>query len=237
MTPVLVTPLGSSDEVRLVGTQRSLIALAYNARSPLQLVNAPTDNTLYVVNAKISDATFSRMQVMPQAARIGQVRLMLQSLLEDRFHLKAHFTTAEMSVYQLVTDKSGSKLPTPDDPNSEGRGGWAMNPRTGEMRITHMRLDELLQNQIFELGDRLIINKSGLDGIYTLTLRWEPVQRQISSSNPSGAPDETAEASLPHGAEASIFTALREQLGLRLVPAKGTVEVLYIDGISPPKAD
>jgi uncharacterized protein (TIGR03435 family) len=88
-----------------------------------------------------------------------------------------------------------------------------------------MTLDGMLAAPWFGLGDRQIVNKTGLTGKYNLTLNWlpdSPAQRGPGS-----------EIAAPEG-QPSIFTALQEQLGLRLVPTKAPIEVLVIDSIDPP---
>jgi uncharacterized protein (TIGR03435 family) len=94
-----------------------------------------------------------------------------------------------------------------------------------KVRVRNMKLDLMLTAPWFGLGDRPIVNKTGLTSTYNLTLNWAP-------SQPPGPP--TAGAAPEPDDSASIFTALQEQLGLKLVPAKDPVEVIVIDSIEKP---
>jgi bla regulator protein blaR1 len=224
---LLINPLGSESIVHLVGTRQSLVAQAYNAPSPSRMIGplGSSDSQLYVVEARIPDAIFAQMQTMTTAQRREKTQRMLQALLADRLKLKVHFGMQEMSTYDLVIDKGGAKLPAPTDPATTGVGGWVMSP-TGEFKIRNMKLDELLQNRIFGLGDRPIVNKTGLTGTYNLKLNWKPDLPARPGAEVPAAADEPAGP--------SIFTVLQEQLGLKLVPSRGPVEVLYIDSIEQP---
>ncbi len=102
-----------------------------------------------------------------------------------------------------------------------------------EMTAKDVRMDsvaESLQEVVDDLGGRTIVNRTGLKGQYDFTLKWTSQQ---TASAPAANADSTAtESDAP-----SIFTALEEQLGLKLVPAKGMVEVVVIDSIERPSAN
>lgn len=185
------------------------------------------------------------MQTMSSTERRMQISLMKQSLLADRFKLKVHFVMREMPVYELVVAKGGgkAKLTTPD-PNAlpAPKGANYVNtfgPHSGlgvtrgaqgvlEMTAKDVFMDNVAQSfqeAVDDLGGRTIVNKTGLDGRYDFTLKWT---NQQTASAP-GADSAAAESEAP-----SIFTALEEQLGLKLVPAKGMVEVVVIDSIERP---
>jgi uncharacterized protein (TIGR03435 family) len=235
---ILITPPGSENIVRMVGPARHLIAMAYNLPSTSQqrILGGPDwigdSNKSYVIEGKIPDDLYTRMQKMTTDERHAQACLMLQSLLADRFKLKLHFESREMPVFELTIAKDGPKLPPPNAPpantgdpaavSAQMAGGMAMSGQ--RIRVRNMKLDLMLTAPYFGLADRPIVNKTGLTGIYNLTLSWAPT--------PPATAGPDAPLAAPEGP--SIFTALEEQLGLKLVPAKDSVEVVVIDHIERP---
>jgi len=145
----------------------------------------------------------------------GPYRLMVRSLLADRFQLKTHRERRESTVYDLAVAKRGFLL----QPATDIKG---IRLGTG-MIGGQMTLDTLTQGLTRQLG-RTVINRTGLTGTYDLTLHYEPLT--------AGAPntDETA----PSTDKPSIFTAIDTQLGLKLEARKEMVEVLMIDSIQRP---
>ena len=240
-TMLRITAPGSEDIFRTVGTALNLIAQAYNlpSTSTGRIDGSPpwADKDRYVIEARIPGELFARMQkMMTYAERREQANLMLQSLLADRFHLKVHFETREMPVYNLILAKDGAKLPPPNvppvpgansDPNKpapDPRGMVQMSQRT--IKARHETLDGMLEAPFFGLDGRPIVNHTGLTGTYDLSLHWTPDQPAAAS------PDGTVAA--PDDSGVSIFTALQEQLGLKLVPAKAPVEIIVVDNIELP---
>jgi uncharacterized protein (TIGR03435 family) len=227
-----------SDRVNSVMTAKMLIDYAYNlpAFSESQIIGGPdwTSQTMYQIHAKIDDLQFAVMQKMSSAQQTQQIQLMQQSLLAERFKLKAHFETRQMPVYALELAKGGPKLtpakgegaapqaqPTIMSVVSKGDG---LNEITAK-EVQPSQLILMLQNQP-ELGHRMIIDKTGLTGHYDLTLDWAregPATAEVGSANADAAP--------------SLFTALKEELGLQLVETKGPAEVLVIDSIERPSVD
>ncbi len=137
----------------------------------------------------------------------------LRALLEDRFQLKVHRETREMPIYELVVAKGGSKLKEePPGAPGEFKLGLASGrivTRGGGGKIA--LLATLLMNQFH----RPVVDKTGLDGFYSFNLTYNP-----DESKPSDRP--------------SLFTALQEQLGLKLEAKKGEGEVLVIDRLERP---
>jgi uncharacterized protein (TIGR03435 family) len=147
--------------------------------------------------------------------------LMLQELLADRFHLKVHHEIKELPVYALVVAKGGSKLKESklEDP-SQGR------LEDGEGQLTAICMPLLFALRAFtqELG-RPVLDQTGLTGNYDFTLRWAPDQKQMASPTNAAVSDM---------AGPSLFTAIQEQLGLKLEPTKGPVDTIVIDHVEPP---
>ncbi len=186
------------------------------------------NTTRYVIQGKPTDSMQKAMQTMPAKEKRKQVHLMMQGLLADRFHLKAHFETREMPVYELVVAKNGPKLK--EDPDSSHASvGFSPSLIKGKA-ISIQHLIEALES-VTDIGGRVVVDKTGLSGTYDLLLKWTPLQAVAPSDGLSGtAPASDAEA-------ASLFTAIEEQLGLRLVPTKRPGQVLVIDHIERPSAN
>jgi uncharacterized protein (TIGR03435 family) len=149
----------------------------------------------------------------------GQMPLFLQSLLEERFQFKAHRETKEVPCYELVVAKAGPKLqPAKQNdvtPRIGGGGGriTGVNAEVGQLAV-------ILSSA---LGIR-VIDKTGTNGGFDVNLEWtpDPTEPAITTSTPVD----------PNGP--SIFTAIQEQLGLKLESVKVPIEVLVIDSVQKP---
>jgi uncharacterized protein (TIGR03435 family) len=165
-------------------------------------------------------------------------RQMVQSLLAERFNLRVHTSTKRLPVYELVVAKGGPKLNQKSaadyiaahrKPNSSGSSGAPGDTLYLGVSMAYFAHD-LSRFDQGELG-RLVIDKTGLTGRYDFELKWSPrLSRMDAMSFGSGTQMPTS--TIPSGP--SIFTALQEQLGLKLKPAKGPVQVLVVDHIEPP---
>jgi uncharacterized protein (TIGR03435 family) len=157
------------------------------------------------------------------------VLAMTRSLLEDRFKLRVHRDTRESSVFLLIVAKDGLKL----QPTVEGRlGPGGLRPgdsrsnvdsTSGELSGSGIGVAKLIGMLVPHVG-RPIIDKANLTGLYDFTLKFTPQQTTVTTGG-----DALADVGVP-----SIFTALTEQLGLKLESAKGPVEVLVIESVSRP---
>jgi uncharacterized protein (TIGR03435 family) len=226
--PAPTAPAAPSDMLSLHVTSTMLIAMAYNLPLPTEgrIIGGPDwlKTESYDIQAKIADALFQAIQKMPPDQSKQQRQLMEQSLLADRFKLKVHFETRDMPVYALVAAKGGPKL----TPSKEGEAESIFvngGADGSELKATAAKLDNLarlLQMQPDTAG-RMLVNQTGLAGTYNFTLKW-------SRDQPAGS-----DSGLPATSESpSFFTALQEQLGLRMVPTKASMEVVVIDHIEHP---
>lgn len=217
-------PLGR-DEVHMIVPARFLIASAYSIQtfSKAQIIGGPDwiNSDLYDVYAKMSPSTVEHLQTVSKDERRKQVQLMEQSLLADRFKLKVHVVKKELPVFDLVIAKAGPKLsPTSDAPSRREEAlhpigqNWEVK---GNLSI-HDVLD-ILEMQP-EVGGRLIEDRTGLAGTYAMAAHW--------TQDRTGGTDAAA------GKYPPLFTALQEQLGLRLVESKEQLETLVIDHIERP---
>jgi len=168
---------------------------------------------------------FAIVAKMPEGATRDQVPAMLQALLVERFHLAAHKESHTSAGYALVVDKNGPKLKAadPDSPKS-GQVTFASGP--GVSGIKGSTTMAVLVRNISRSLHSPVEDLTGLKGKYDIDVSWAPDRAVV----PLGA-DAAAAASLPTGAAADIFTALRESLGLKLEPRKEQVETLIIDHI------
>lgn len=199
-----------------------LIGFAYDLRSN-QITGGPAwvDSALYSIEANGE----RNVPLPPGPAGAARIRLMLQSLLADRFHLAVHRETREESIYQLVVARGGPKLKEADETqNPSERVG------RGTITGTAAEISQLIRPLSQQLG-RNIIDKTGLDGRYDFTLQWTLEPGQLSGPGDPPPPPVQPPAD-PDGP--NIFTALQEQLGLKLEAAKGTVNFLVIDRAERP---
>jgi uncharacterized protein (TIGR03435 family) len=148
------------------------------------------------------------------------VRQKVQALLRDRFQLRVHNETRVLPLYSLVVAKNGIRASGLRTTSKPRRG---INARRGAMIGEAAPMATLASRLSNELG-RAVVNNTRLDGNYDFMLQWTP------EPGPAPPDDQTAvDATYP-----SLFTALREQLGLRLEAARGPVEVIVIDHVEKP---
>ena len=141
-----------------------------------------------------------------------QVNQMVQALLADRFQLALHRETRQLPIYVLVAGKTGAKM-LPGESSAQGS-----KMMMGQLIIKKMSMTGLANILTFDLN-RPVIDQTGLKGEYAFTLEWTPGLREADAGT----------ASRP-----SLFTAVEEQLGLKLESTKGPVEVLVIDRVEKP---
>ena len=227
---------------------KQLIALAYDVRDT-QISGGPSwfDSERYDIDAKETDADAATIDKLPPEQRRLQHELLLQSLLADRFKLKIRRESKESSVYALVVAKNGPKLheakPGDTYPNGlkglDGKagGGQMMRIQPGEVVGQGLTIEALARMLSQQMG-RQIEDRTGLTGKYDFTLKWtpDPATEGPMMGPPGGAPPAVG-APPPDSSGPSIFTALQEQLGLKLESAKGPVDLIVIDQIEKPSAD
>ncbi|HSY36532.1 MAG TPA: TIGR03435 family protein [Acidobacteriaceae bacterium] len=183
------------------------------------------NSATYVIRGKPPDSIRDAMKAMNRVERSKDEDLMMQALLADRFKMKAHLETRVMPVYDLVVAKGGPKLTE----NSDASKGMAMIG-SSRFRATALPIAQLcsLLEVVPDIGGRVIVDKTGLTGAYDLNLKWTPLQAAAPGGGESGT------SSSPDAGGASFFTAIEEQLGLKLVPTKGPAQVVVIDHIERP---
>ena len=202
---------------------RDLLQYAFNLPKS-QIVGGPEwlDSATYDIDAKSGPEVDARLNGIPSNEAAECKREMVQALLKERFSLAAHEETRELPVYNLVQAKAGAKF------QPSNLAGTSIG--TGRSRIHVQGSDDTIALLTRELGQvlgRVVINNTGLAGRYDLLLNWTPDDAPPPLLN--GAPDPNP----PPG----LFTAIQEQLGLKLDPAKGPVSVLVIDHIEKPSGN
>jgi uncharacterized protein (TIGR03435 family) len=196
-----------------------LIASAYSdsmgGLRPSQIIGAPSwlESEHYDIAAKAANAD--------DMSSFNKTRLLLRSLLEDRFTLRVHREQRQMSIYALVRARNDGglgpqfKQSTPDCFQESAKCGFRGGP-VGRIKADAIPMDILTQ-LLGNATDRIVVDHTGLTGGFDIDLEWSP--EQTASDKPS------------------IFTAVQEQLGLRLESTKGPVDVLVIDHVERPTPD
>jgi uncharacterized protein (TIGR03435 family) len=161
------------------------------------------------------------------ATNFDQIKLMLQSLLAERFQLVMRPNTREMPVYALVVDKNGPKFKAASE-----SGPGMMRIRRGLVVGQSMGIGGLADQLSSFLG-RVVVDKTALTGSYDLKLEWQPDENQVAMFQAMGVPEGFG-APPPDGHGPSLFAALPEQLGLKLESQKGPVEVFTIERVEWP---
>jgi len=214
---------------RLVGRgifTKFLIALAYNVKE-FQILDAPawTSREQYSIDAKPGDnpkGPILSVYLTKRQKEDDEFKLRIQSLLADRFQLRIHKETREQQVYSLVVAKNGPKFKDSKFNESDAAKGRLPGLKMHQYELNGTSVDiRLLAEELSRRLGRNVIDQTGLNGEYDFDLRW--------------APDVAAGDSVPDGP--SIFTAVQEQLGLKLESGKAPVDAIVIDHIEKPSAN
>jgi bla regulator protein blaR1 len=202
------------------------------------------DTERYAISAK-----------MPDGAPLAAQQVAIRNLLKDRFKLVTHLETRELPIYNLVLARSDGRLgpalkessaechavvkeyaqairqgaPTQAPPVAVARC-TSSQPGIGSFSMNGMSIGALV-NLLPQFVERQVIDRTGLTGVYDLTLKWTPEAIPSSLGLPQ-PPLPPADPDLPN-----IFTAVQEQLGLKLEPGRGPVEVIVIDHLEKPTLD
>lgn len=234
---------------------RSLARMAFGAFSGeslntrmLEVTGGPAwiDSELYDITAKAEGAASIPQMLGP----------MLQSLLEDRFQLRAHRESKETPAFALTVAKGGPKLQPakeggciPIDLNHPTRPqfkpgeapprycGGGMTKSTGSTLHAEwygVTMDEFAGRMLSNVAGRPVVNQTGLTGRYDIAVDYVSDMNLTAASRLNGETPAQIPAAPADSAGPTIFTAVQEQLGLKLAPAKTTAEVLVIDSAERP---
>jgi uncharacterized protein (TIGR03435 family) len=225
----------------------TLITQAYGLQRS-QLVGGPD----WMETARF-DITAKAEGEIPRTAlgSVGPLQLMMQDLLEDRFKLRAHRETREQQVYALMRSRPdgplgpGLRASTTDCAALFARGRSGPPPRgmgpgerpacgmrigPGQLVAGAMPISQLIP-PLSQFAERLVVDRTGLTGNYEIDLKWTP-DRMPPGPPPPGAPPLSIDPNGP-----SLFTAVQEQLGLKLESERAPIEVLVIDHVERPTPD
>jgi bla regulator protein BlaR1 len=211
---------------------KDLIGLAFHLKE-FQVTGGPkwadpdmmTTTDRYVIEAK-TDETATRAQI-PLA---GNIAAMLQTLLADRFKLQYHFDTKEYPIYELVVAKNGAKLGAPQGggiEDSQWRSGG------GHLRAMKVSMAELAEG-LSDFTGRIVVDKTGISGRFTFNLDYTPESFRTGAARADNEPPVSGELPVDTNGP-SLFTALQDQLGLRLEAKRGPVPIFVIDSAERPQ--
>ena len=208
-------------------TLRDLIKNCYHLHTNSQIINAPDwiAHQHFDIDAKIDDDELARMNKMNHADENREYDLLLQSFLADRFHLKLHQETRLLPAYALRLDGPIGKLkPTPQADPSKPSDSHSMNVHNSHLEAKGISMEHLAATLagLRDLEDRVVVDRTSLPGEFDFTLDWTADHGPAASSD----------AAFP-----GLFTALREQLGLKLEHETDAVPVVVIEAATPPELD
>jgi uncharacterized protein (TIGR03435 family) len=195
---------------------KNLLENVYDIKEDLiSGVPGPLESARFDIQAKISDPDpVALKKITPE-----QERLKLLPLLTERFQLKTHTETKILPVYELVVIPGGPKFKPSADQTKTGGGSTSIQGSRvhGKLTAHDIPMSSLAKSLAGQVH-RTVIDKTGLAGNFDLALQWST--------------DEATDAGAD--ADPTIFTAVQEQLGLKLQPAKGPVETLVVDQAAMP---
>jgi uncharacterized protein (TIGR03435 family) len=206
---------------------KALLQIAYGFDSPVAGAPDWVANTFYTIEARSDEAADARLaKLTPNEARLEK-RNALRVLLAERLDLKMHLETRETAIYNLVVAKGGVKMqlaPAPPPP-AEGEAPpppppvdiQAHGSRHGLEFVCAYAPMRAVTGPLSSMLEAPVLDKTGLPGIYSFTLQFG---REWSANDPDSWP--------------SLFTAVQEQLGLKLEAAREAVPNLVVDHIVKP---
>lgn len=205
---------------------KNLVLFAYDLREfQLTGANGWMNSERYTILAKgvmgQGPADYRRMNDQQRKAMNALIRKRMQALLAERFHLAVHKETKELPIYALVIAKGGIRMQPNLAPDGSPQG---MSMGRAMFKGQRAAMDGLA-NGLSGLTGRPIHDETGLTGFYDFKMEWTP---ETAPPIP-GEEQRTADSTGP-----TLFTALQEQLGLKLESRKGPVEIVVIDRVERP---
>jgi bla regulator protein BlaR1 len=198
-------------------SMKMLLQMAYNIRQDLIFgLSNPAESAHYDISAKVLDVDPEILKNLSREER----RQMLVRLLQDRFKVQTHIEIKTLPVFDMVVLKDGIKF-KPFTPTSSDDPGGDMNTHGSNNNVSMIGRGVPMSDWADAIGDqigRTVIDKTELHGKYDLDLKW------LRDDAPQGTDD----------AAPTIYTALQEQMGLKLVASKGPVKTLVVDHIEMP---
>lgn len=212
-------------------TLRFLIKIAYDVGDQ-QIEGGPAwiNSKRFDLEAKPGETAMGDLKDMSEEQRKEfreQDHIRLQNLLADRFGLKLRRESRQMPIYAMVVAKNGPKMRQAVD--DDGRSGIVGG--TGQVSATRVGM-EAFAHFLGEQAGRPVLDMTGLTGNYNFALKWSPDTNQTA-----GVPD--AANNIPAGDSSgpTLFTAIQDQLGLKLEAQKSPAEILIVDRAEKPSAN
>ena len=156
------------------------------------------------------DGVYDMAATMPAETSRDQARIMLQTMLRERFGLQIHRENREISIYALAVGKTGSKLVEVAAPDAR-----KIVAKAGQMIASNLSMEGFAQ-WLTGSSDRPAIDMTQLPGVYSFEVRWTP---------------EYADPTDVNSVDLGLFAAVQAQLGLRLTPTKGSYSVVVVDSV------
>jgi len=203
---------------------KALLQMAYRVRldSQIEGLSGWMTSQKFDIEARLSEEEVAAEQKMPFQQRTDRWALMMQRVLVERFQLKTSETMKDVAAYEVVVARGGSKLKQSEseDPAKPGSKRPMLQYRPGKIEAANESVTQLAEmlGRIPELTGRMVVNKTELAGLYDWTLTWTPANAEAS-----------ANADAP-----GLFTAVVEQLGLKLVPGRAAAQVLVVERVERP---
>jgi len=200
---------------------KGLLEFAYGLPET-RMIGGPAwlDSAKWDVQAKAGSDVDVQIRTSSDEARRTLKQQMVQALLADRFKLTVHQETRELPVYALVVAKGGPKF------HEAEANGTSIGSGNSHIRIQGGDSVAVLAALLAKVLGRVVLDQTGIQGRYDITLKWTPENGLPDKVNGASSAEET------NGP--SIFTAVQEQLGLRLETQKGPVGVLVVDRVEMP---
>jgi uncharacterized protein (TIGR03435 family) len=203
-------------------TLKRLMMTAYNVQG-FRIVGGPD----WVVSRRWD------VQAKPdRVASPDQIRPMLRALLENRFQLRSHSEKRQLPVYELSVDRKGSKVERVKDSETKAD----VRVAAGSIQLRKATAATFASQLSYALG-RPVIDKTGLSGEFDFALEWTPEPGEDGGPTTAGLPPGAGDQPASTPDRPSIFTAIPEQLGLRLKSGRGPVEVIVINYVQMPTAN
>jgi uncharacterized protein (TIGR03435 family) len=203
-------------------TVADLITFGYSLQTK-QIINAPT-----WMDEKFDVDGVPDIEGQPNEQ---QMRMLIANALEQRFGLKFHTEQREMTAYVLSVAKGGPKL-TVTSASENGPGNFLFGG-LGKLHTSNLSMKEFCHGMQEAVMDKPVVDHTGLTGRYDFNLDWTPDQSQFASFGVHIPPPDPNDTNAPP----SLYTALQEQLGLKMETTKTNVDVMVIDHIEKPSAN
>jgi uncharacterized protein (TIGR03435 family) len=196
-----------------------LIAYAYGLHAK-QIVDGPSS----ILNIHFDIDGLPDIEGRPN---LRQSRLMYQKLLQSRFKLTLHYENRELPIYAVVIVKGGPRLQETERKSSDSTNFSYTNKIV--LTVRNASMADFVKGMQETFMDRPVVDQTGLKERYDFDLKWTP------DESPSGVPSSSSggDPNAPPG----LFTAIQEQLGLKLVSTKAQVQAMVIDHIEKPTAN